>query len=118
MAVGSRDEGSSLQGYGVRDQRSARDAVVFVEQDARKDIKMRGVHLSDRTQLAGAVVSRDPTPLNLVANPIRADGVDVGMRLARLFPVKCLTEKILRKIAGRIVRASGDASPAKLVRGA
>lgn len=78
MAVCALDKRRPLHGYRARNERRTHDAVVFVKKHAGEELKMGTGKIANRRQLPGAVVSRDPAALNLIADSIRADSVDVG----------------------------------------
>jgi hypothetical protein len=96
------------------DERRAGYDVILIEQHRGQKIKMRPGQVTDRRQLAGRVVPRDPPPLDLVARAFRRDGVNPGLRVAGLHPSECLAKQVFRQIACWVVGGSRDAARAQL----
>src|SRR5436190_23480176 len=115
MTVGTFHKRGPRQGYSKRNECRTYDTVVFVEQDPCEEIEMSASEVANGGHLAGVVISGYPAALNLITDSIGTDGINVRIRIAGLFPSKCLTKEILRKIAGGIVRTPRNAPRANLI---
>ena len=108
-------EDGALRDDRIGNDRRAMNAVVLGEQYADQIIEMPSREVANRTQLPGLVMAGDPPALDLIAGSVGGDRIDVGAGVSGAGPAERLAQKILGKIASRIVRCAGQAARPKLL---
>jgi hypothetical protein len=116
VAIGVFNKCRTVNGDRMRYQRSAHDRVILIEEHTRKKIEMSAAKIPNGGQLPGIVVPRDAAALDLVADSIGTDGVNVRMRISCLFPAKRFAEEIFGEVsvglfALRVMSRARSSSP-------
>jgi len=103
VTVGMGDELCAHFDNSIGNDRRAKDIVLFREQYPGKIVEVPAGEIPNRAQLARPVVAREPPALDLEANAVRTNRIDIWMGVSHPHPAERLAEEMLGQVARRIV---------------